>query len=153
MLTGLVFVILAVWGVTNLSDTTSYDYIMIRTMVLRLGLSLLVMPVTTAGLNALPKKWTSHGSAVTNTVRQVAGAIGTALVVTVMTMSASHHAADLIQIEPSWSEAHLAKESSILGKSDTLMYIFIVGIIAFVLTLFLPKRKSGSVIVGNKKAF
>ncbi|MCY9514800.1 hypothetical protein [Paenibacillus apiarius] len=45
----------------------------------------MVMPVTTAGLNALPKKWISHGSAVTNTVRQVAGAIGTALVVTVMT--------------------------------------------------------------------
>ncbi|WP_336245821.1 MFS transporter [Paenibacillus apiarius] len=102
MLTGLVFVILAVWGITN------------------------------------------HGSAVTNTVRQVAGAIGTALVVTVMTMSASHHAADLSQSGASCSQAHLAKESSILGTSDTFMYIFTVGIIAFVLTLFLPKRKSNS---------
>ncbi|SMF84930.1 drug resistance transporter, EmrB/QacA subfamily [Paenibacillus uliginis N3/975] len=144
MLTGLVFVIIAVWGVTNLSVTTSYTYLMIRTIVLRLGLSLLVMPVTTAGLNALPQKWTAHGSAVTNTVRQVAGAIGTTLVVTVMTISSSHHLTKLMQSDPSFSQTQLAQESSILGTSDAFIYIVFVGIIAFILTLFMPKQKSGS---------
>jgi hypothetical protein len=41
------------------------------------------MPLNTAGVNALPRELGSHGSAVNNTVRQLAGAIGTAVVITV----------------------------------------------------------------------
>ncbi|MFL6555144.1 MAG: DHA2 family efflux MFS transporter permease subunit, partial [Bacillus sp. (in: firmicutes)] len=76
-LIGLIFIIPAIWGVTNLSETTSFTYLMIRTIILRIGLSFLTMPINTAGLNSLPKHLNAHGSAVTNTVRQIAGAIGT----------------------------------------------------------------------------
>lgn len=142
MLTGLIFVILAVWGVTNLSDQTSYNYLLIRTIVLRLGMSLLVMPITTAGLNALPRKWNTHGSAVTNTVRQVAGAIGTTLVVTIMTIRSNVHVTDSIQAGMTLSKAQLEKEASILGTGDAFAYVVIVAILAFLLTLFMPKRKA-----------
>lgn len=44
------------------------------------------MPVTTWGINALPNDMIAHGNAISNTGRQVGGAVSTALIVTVMTM-------------------------------------------------------------------
>lgn len=46
---------------------------------------MVMMPVTTAGLNQLPRELISHGTAMTNTMRQVSASIGTAIVITVMT--------------------------------------------------------------------
>ncbi|MEH7073867.1 DHA2 family efflux MFS transporter permease subunit [Neobacillus drentensis] len=142
-LIGLIFIIPALWGVTDLSETTSYSYLMIRTIVLRIGISFLTMPINTAGLNALPKQLNAHGSAVTNTVRQVAGAIGTALVVTVMTTSATNHAEELMKAGGAISKAQMIKESSIIGASDAYMFTLIIAIIAFLVTLTMPNRKAG----------
>lgn len=50
-----------------------------------LGISAIMMPVTTVGLNALPGNLISHGTAMNNTFRQVGSSIGTALLVTVYT--------------------------------------------------------------------
>ena len=36
------------------------------------GISMVMMPVTTSGMNALPMNLLSHGTAVNNTFRQVA---------------------------------------------------------------------------------
>ena len=47
------------------------------------------MPVSTNGLNQLPRSLYPHGTAVNNTLNQVAGAIGTALMVTIMTTYAA----------------------------------------------------------------
>ena len=140
-LIGLVFIVPAIWGVTNLSETTSFTYLMIRTIVLRIGLSFLTMPINAAGLNALPRHLNAHGSAVTNTVRQVAGAIGTALVITIMTTSAKNHAETLIQSGDALSKAQLMQEASIYGMNDAYMFIVILAILAFFVTIFMPKRK------------
>lgn len=48
-----------------------------------IGLSAVMMPVITLGLNTLPANLISHGTAVTNTFRQVGGSIGIAFLVTV----------------------------------------------------------------------
>ncbi|MNO91866.1 Multidrug export protein EmrB [compost metagenome] len=139
-LIGLIFLIPAIWGVTDLTETTSYGYLMLRTVLLRLGLSLLTMPITTAGLNTLPRQLGAHGSAVTNTVRQVSGAIATAMVVTIMTISAKHHAVELSQSGNLLSKAQIAKDASIFGASEGYIFITIIGVIAFILTLFMPGK-------------
>lgn len=54
------------------------------------GVSMLLMPVNTAGLNELPLHLLPHGTAMTNTMRQVGASIGTALLVTIMTNGAAH---------------------------------------------------------------
>ena len=143
-LIGLIFIIPALWGVTDLSETTSYSYLLIRTIVLRIGISFLTMPINAAGLNALPKQLNAHGSAVTNTVRQVAGAIGTALVVTVMTTSTTNHAEKLMQAGGVLSKSQIIKESSIIGASDAYMFTLIIAILAFLVTLTMPNRKAGT---------
>ncbi|MCM3018346.1 hypothetical protein M3624_18890 [Priestia megaterium] len=44
-----------------------------------------MMPIMTADMNQLPQHLISHGTALSNTIRQVAGSIGTAILVTIMT--------------------------------------------------------------------
>lgn len=61
------------------------------------GQALANMPVNTWGVNALPNELISHGNAVANTGRQVAGGLSTALVVTLMTSVTASHAAEGLQ--------------------------------------------------------
>jgi DHA2 family lincomycin resistance protein-like MFS transporter len=58
------------------------------------GLALLFTPLFTAGLGAVKPELYSHGSAIIGTVQQVAGAVGTALFVTVMSIQSAALAAD-----------------------------------------------------------
>ena len=55
-------------------------------MVLSVGLALLFSPLMTSALGSLPPHLYSHGSALLNTLQQVAAAAGTALFITVMTL-------------------------------------------------------------------
>lgn len=138
---GLLFIIPSMWAVTDLTSTTSYSHLLIRTIMLRMGLSFITMPLNTAGLNALPKTLGTHGSAVNNTVRQMAGAIGTAVVITIYTAQASKHAA-AIQIKNAMiSSDQVASLSSMLGSSDAYFFMTILAALALVMTLFMPTKK------------
>ncbi|MED5018283.1 DHA2 family efflux MFS transporter permease subunit [Paenibacillus chibensis] len=138
---GLLFIIPSMWAVTDLSESTTYMYLMVRTIGLRIGLSFITMPLNTAGLNALPKQLGTHGTAVNNTVRQIAGAIGTAVVITIYTVQAKSHAAAVMQSDPSTTGKLLKSLASILGASDAYYFMMILAAIAFVITLFMPMKK------------
>ncbi|EUJ32761.1 putative MFS-type transporter ycnB [Listeria floridensis FSL S10-1187] len=68
-----------------LTADTPFWLLMIFYAIRFLGISMAMMPVGTAGMNALPNHLINHGSAVNNTIRQIAGSIGTALMITVLT--------------------------------------------------------------------
>lgn len=78
-ITGLLF--------ARLSVDTTFTYVAIVNVFRMLGTSMVMMPVTTAALNQLPMRLVPHGTAVNNTLRQVAGSVGTAVLVTVMAMA------------------------------------------------------------------
>jgi len=137
---GLIFVIPSMWVVTDLSDTTTYNFIMIRTIFLRIGLSFITMPLNTAGLNALPKTLVTHGTAVNNTLRQIAGAIGSAVVITIFTAQTTNHAKTLLAETPNATAEGIRTLASTLGSSDAYYFMTILAIIAFVLTLFVPSK-------------
>lgn len=46
---------------------------------------MVMMPVSTAALNQLPKRLIAHGAAMDNTMKMIAASVGTAILVTVMT--------------------------------------------------------------------
>src|SRR5699024_12643063 len=50
--------------------------------------TMVIMPVTTAALNQLPPLMSPHGTALNNTLGQVAGTLGTAVVVTIRSSEA-----------------------------------------------------------------
>lgn len=137
---GLLFIIPSMWAVTDLSESTTYTYLMIRTIGLRIGLSFITMPLNTAGLNALPKQLGTHGTAVNNTVRQIAGAIGTAVVITIYTVQATSHATTVLLNNPSTTPDILKSLTSILGASDAYYFMMILSIAAFIITLFMPTK-------------
>ncbi|WP_423798623.1 DHA2 family efflux MFS transporter permease subunit [Neobacillus sp. SAB-20_R2A] len=143
-ITGLIFIIPSMWAVTNLTGSTSYMYLMIRTIFLRIGLSFITMPLNTAGLNALPKQLGTHGSAVNNTVRQIAGAIGTAVVITIYTAQATNHATEIMKEKAAAAPHQIALLSSIQGSSDAYYFMMILAVAALVLTLFMPGKSAAS---------
>ena len=86
-------------GMTGLTITTlALAFITLKTSLVcitvlyairMVSLALVNMPITTWGLNSLENRLVSHGAAVNNTLRQVAGSLGTAIVVSVSTIVAS----------------------------------------------------------------
>ncbi|MED3574151.1 DHA2 family efflux MFS transporter permease subunit [Cytobacillus praedii] len=135
---GLIFVIPSMWIVTDLTENTTYTFLMIRTIFLRIGLSFITMPLNTAGLNALPKELITHGTAVNNTVRQIAGAIGTAVVVTIYTSKATDYAGDLVH---QGVTERIKELSSIFASSESYYFMMILAVVALVITLFTPLKK------------
>lgn len=89
--TGLTITVLTTWGFTSLSMTTSYGHILFLYVMRMFGMSFIMMTVMTEGLNQLPRHLGAHGTAASNTARQVAGSIGTAFLVTVMTTRQGFH--------------------------------------------------------------
>ncbi len=137
---GLIFVIPSMWVVTDLNETTSFMFLIIRTIFLRIGLSFLSMPLNTAGLNALPKELITHGTAVNNTIRQLAGAIGTAVVITIFTFQTTKHVTSLSGELPAAGLDQIKTLASIYGSSDAYTFMTILGIIALVITLISPTK-------------
>ncbi|KOP65867.1 MFS transporter [Bacillus sp. FJAT-18019] len=138
---GLIFVIPSMWVVTDLNETTSFVFLIVRTIFLRIGLSFLTMPLNTAGLNALPKELITHGTAVNNTVRQIAGAIGTAVVITIFTFQATKHVTNLSGELPAAGLEHIKTLAAMYGSSDAYIFMTVLGMIALVITVFSPTRK------------
>lgn len=82
---GLGIVTITTFMFTKLTIDTSLSYLTVVFAIRMIGLSMVSMPATTAGLNQLSNKLIPHGTAMNNTMRQVAASVGTAMLVTVMT--------------------------------------------------------------------
>ncbi|WP_112179170.1 DHA2 family efflux MFS transporter permease subunit [Paraliobacillus zengyii] len=85
---GLLILTITTFMFTNLTVETTFTFLAVVNAGRMFGVALVMMPATTAGLNQLPIDLIPHGTAMNNTMRQVAGAVGVALLVTVMTSSA-----------------------------------------------------------------
>ncbi|EIT83649.1 EmrB/QacA subfamily drug resistance transporter [Fictibacillus macauensis ZFHKF-1] len=91
---GLIITVITTWQFSNLSADTSYGHILFLYVSRMFGMSFLMMTVMTAGMNQLPRHMNSHGTATSNTMRQVAGSLGTAFLVTVFSTRQDYHLAD-----------------------------------------------------------
>lgn len=138
---GLTITILTTLSFVNLTDSTSYSYLMLMSTGRRIGMALLLMPIQTLGLNQLPSRLNSHGTAISNTVRQVAGAVGTSLLVTVMTSRTATHFQELAASGGAAGETqqHMVMEASIQGINDSYLVIVGIGIIGLILSFFIKQ--------------
>jgi len=81
---GLLITALTTWQFTKLDMSISYGHLLVLYVLRMFGMSFLMMTVMTEGLNQLPRHLAAHGTAAANTARTVAGSIGTAFLVTIM---------------------------------------------------------------------
>lgn len=123
---GMTIVVLTTLPFCFLTPSTSFVFLTVMYAIRLLGMSMVMMPVSTAGLNELPKRLIPHGAAMNNTMRQVAASIGTAILVTVMTTTAT--AAQDTTAYP-----------KIRGINVAFIVTAILALIAFAASLFIRK--------------
>ena len=88
---GMLITVVTTFEFTKLTLETPFSHIVIIYMIRAFGMSLLMMPIMTAGLNQLPAKLSSHGTSMANTLRQVSGSIGISLMTTIFTNRTTYH--------------------------------------------------------------
>ena len=93
---GLTITTIATFGLTKLEIDSSYTYIVSMYTIRMFGMSMVMMPIMTNGLNQLPQMMNPHGTAINNTLQQVSGAIGSAILVTFMNNRTKVKAEELI---------------------------------------------------------
>lgn len=82
---GTVFLTVIMWFFTQVSAETTKTTFLILHICLMVAISMIMMPIQTNGLNQLPQRYYPHGTAILNTLSQVAGAIGVAFFISIMT--------------------------------------------------------------------
>lgn len=162
---GIAVMTYATWELTKLNMDTPYMTIMGIYVLRSFGMAFIMMPMVTAAINALPGRLASHGNAFLNTMRQLAGSIGTAILVTVMTTQTTQHLSafgeELDKTNPVVQDhmrelasqyggqegamkvllQFVNKLATVEGINDAFIVATIFSIIALILCLFLQINK------------
>lgn len=162
---GIAVMTYATWELTKLNMDTPYMAIMGIYVLRSFGMAFIMMPMVTAAINALPGRLASHGNAFLNTMRQLAGSIGTAILVTVMTTQTTQHLSafgeELDKTNPVVQDhmrelasqyggqegamkvllQFVNKLATVEGINDAFIVATIFSIIALILCLFLQSNK------------
>jgi DHA2 family lincomycin resistance protein-like MFS transporter len=94
VLPGSIGMVLSLAGFTQVSASMPYWQVLGLHALLMVSLAATFTPIFTLGMGALPPSMYPHGSSILGTLQQVAAALGTALVVTVMSARTGHLVAD-----------------------------------------------------------
>ncbi len=85
---GLFVLVVSTLPFTMLTEHTTFTYLATSNALRMVSIAMVMMPMTTLAINQLPNDLIAHGTAMNNTFRQMAGAIGTAVFITIMSVSA-----------------------------------------------------------------
>jgi MFS family permease len=146
---GLTITIATTFLLSRLTMETSFWYLTGVYTVRSLGLSMLMMPVMTAGLNALPLRLNPHGTAMSNTVNAIGGAIGTALFVSIMSARSAVHTEEIIRrqgLNPADPEQMrwATLEGMTKGTDDAFLVATLFTVCALIFALFLKDENNAS---------
>ena len=126
---GLIILTLGNFGLALLSQDTTRMYIIAVYAIRMIGIGMLLMPLTTSGLNSLDRSLYSHGNAANNTLRQVAGSIGTSIIITIMSkVTASSNLKNPL-------------DASIQGMNTAFFSIACLTLLGTILAFFVIKKK------------
>ncbi len=111
------------WWLTQLGTDTALGVVVAMHVVFCIGMAMLMTPLMTASLGSLPPRLYGHGSAIMNTLQQLAGAAGTAVLVAAMTIGAE--------------KANAASEAGALASGVRTAFV-VGGCIALVAVVLAP---------------
>jgi EmrB/QacA subfamily drug resistance transporter len=163
---GLIIVAVTTFQLSNLTFETTYYHLMFIHAVRMFGLSMVMMPITTNGLNQLPTQFYPHGTAMNNTLNQVSGAIGTAFIITIMStreiMYEKQLTAQVVGQLTAEKKQQVTLEAMLGGINDAFLISTFFIILALALALFIKratpmedktkKSKNLSKVSGNSRA-
>ena len=126
---GLIILTLGSFGLSFLSQDTSHIYITVVYSIRLFGIAMIQMPLTTSGLNTLERNLYSHGNAASNTLRQVAGSIGTSIIITIMSKASAS------------SGISNPLDSSIYGMNVSFACVAGLTLLGTIIAFFVVKKK------------
>ena len=133
-LIGLFILAAGTFGLSFLTLNTTRIFIIIMYAIRMFGISMIMMPLTTSGLNSLHRNLYSHGNAANSTLRQVAGSIGTSIIVTLMSkVSASSGLSNPL-------------EAQIHGMNVSFICTAILAVVGLVIAFFVVKKNEVKVV-------
>ena len=141
--TGLTITVVMTYLLSRLGVNDGYYYIMALYTIRMFGISMVMMPIMTNGLNELPMHANPHGTALNNTLQQVSGAIGSALLLTFMTNRSEVALERLMsEVPKDISEATqiaIQQQAMLEGIQYSFFLATVLAFIALVLTFFVRR--------------
>lgn len=131
---GFIIMMVMLWSLSNVTTETSIPMAIFLHSSLMIGVTLVLMPMQTHGLNALPKNLYPDGTALINTLLQVSGSIGTALAITIMSTAQNRYLQNLTDV----SDPSVPSASLTAGVQTAFILGITLATIGLVLS-FLPK--------------
>lgn len=131
MIPGSVLLAAVMFSYSRLASDTPIWWLLVLHLAMSVSFAFIFTPAFTTGLNPLPHRLHSHGSAVLSTLQQLGGAAGTALLVGIMASSTA--AATLA--------GATAVEAQVQGFRHGFLTAAIVSLSLIVLSLFLGRKK------------
>lgn len=149
VVTGLSITVASTYFFSQLTMELSYGTLVTMFTIRSFGLAMAMMPVMTNGLNSLPARMNPHGTAMNNTLNQISGAIGTALLVTVMSNRAATHGEELAKAamskatgQPSAEALEGLKNMAMLeGINDAFLVATFIAALALILSFFMKRAR------------
>ncbi|CAH2713757.1 putative multidrug resistance protein EmrY [Neobacillus rhizosphaerae] len=150
---GLTITMVTSYYFSKLTLHSTYTHLIILYSVRMFGMSMVNMPVTTNGLNQLPARVYPHGTAMNSTLQQVSGAIGTALLVTIMSNRTTTHATELgkaamhhLTKQPTPAVLAEMKQQVMMkamleGINDAFLVTVGIAAVALILSFFIKRAK------------
>ena len=129
-MSGLTLVTVGTFIIGLIDLNTPIVSIVLLQVVRSLGFALTLMPIQTAAFNAVPLELAAHASAMFNTQRQLAGSMGTALFVVVMTVVSQNGVSQNLSTEM----------ADLAGFQMVFKLVGLFSLVAFIMTLFIKEN-------------
>lgn len=132
---GSAILVVIMYCFTQISLETSKGMIILLHCIMSLAMSMIMMPAQTNGLNQLTPKYYPHGSAILSTLQQVAGALGIAFFVSIMTSGTKNYLLNSSDPTSKVEGAH----SVMAGIHDAFQVGMYFAIVALILSFFIKR--------------
>jgi EmrB/QacA subfamily drug resistance transporter len=157
---GLVFILIGMFGLTQLTATTPYPVIIAELFVMGLGMGATMMPLFTSALKTLKAHEVARGSTLLNITQQIASSVGVAIMSVLLTnhlqasklagpAMASLHIPALADKIPA---AAIAKglEDAANAFADTYWVAWAMVLLTVVPAMFLPRKHEESHLLDDE---
>ena len=134
---GLVFIAAGMFGLTQITSTTSYTTLIALLFVMGLGMGSTMMPIMTSALKTLRAAEVARGSTLLNITQQIASSIGVAVMSVILTNGLKH----------ATSKAEAAN-----AFAHTYWVAFALVLVTVVAALFLPRKREESHLLDDDQA-
>ena len=131
---GLALMTASLFALSRMGADSSIVLVAVLCAAQAAGQALANMPVNTWGINALENSMIAHGNAIANTGRQVAGGLGTAIIVTIMTT---------VTTQASMAGAATA-QATVAGTSAAYLVCSAIGLVALVFGIVKIREPKGA---------